>query len=74
MKMKNVFNAAEFRKLNDYDRLWFVELWAKFIKTHSDSDWSRQQNTIINSQLQSARAAKLTPRQYLEIKGEVCRR
>ncbi len=52
----------------------FVEYWAEYVKTHPSSDWSRQQNIIINSQIQSARAAKLTPRQYLEIKGEICRR
>lgn len=72
--MEKDFNAAEFRRLNDEDRIWFVEYWARYIKTHPDSDWSRQQNVIINSQIQSARAAKLTPKQYLEIKGEICKR
>ena len=72
--MENDFSPAEFRRLNDADRMWFVEYWARYIKTHSDKDWSKQQNVIINSQIQSARSVKLTPRQYLEIKGEVCRR
>ena len=72
--MEKDFSPAEFRRLNDADRMWFVEYWARYIKTHSDKDWSRQQNVIINSQIQSARSVKLTPRQYLEIKGEVCRR
>ena len=72
--MENGFNAGEFKRLNDEDRMWFVEYWARYIKTHPDKDWSRQQNVIINSQIQSARSVKLTPRQYLEIKGEICRR
>lgn len=72
--MAQEFSAAEFRRLNDEDRMWFVEYWARYIKTHPDNDWSRQQNILINSAIQSARAAKLTPKQYLEIKGEVCRR
>ncbi len=73
-KMGREFSAAEFRRLNDEDRMWFVEYWAGYVSTHPSMDWSRQQNVIINSQVQSARAARLTPRQYLEIKGEVCRR
>ena len=72
--MEKDFSPAEFRRLNDADRMWFVEYWARYIKTHSDKDWSKQQNVIINSQIQSARSVKLTPRQYLEIKGEVCKR
>lgn len=61
-------------KDNREERMNFIEYWADYVRTHSPMDWSRQQNVIINSQLQSARAVKLTPRQYLEIKGEVCRR
>ena len=72
--MENDFSPAEFRRLNDADRMWFVEYWADYVRTHAAKDWSRQQNVIINSQIQSARSARLTPRQYLKIKGEVCRR
>ncbi|MBI3036620.1 hypothetical protein HYY73_02595 [Candidatus Woesearchaeota archaeon] len=61
-------------KDNTEDRLNFVEYWADYVRTHPSKDWSRQQKVIIDSQIQSARAAKLTPKQYLEIKGEVCRR
>ncbi|MBI2580241.1 hypothetical protein HYV85_00345 [Candidatus Woesearchaeota archaeon] len=61
-------------KDNREDRLNFVEYWADYVRTHPPKDWSRQQKVIIDSQIQSARAAKLTPKQYLEIKGEVCRR
>ena len=58
----------EIRKLNNQDRMWFVKRWADYVKTHSDKEWSEQQNTLINSQLQSARSAHLTAEQYLKIK------
>lgn len=66
--MKKKINADEIRTLNDQDRMWFVERWANYVKTHSDKEWSEQQNVIINSQLQSAQAAPLTREQYLRIK------
>lgn len=34
---------------NKKDRLWFVDFWANYVKTHSDEEWSRQQNVLINS-------------------------
>ncbi len=63
-------------KTNKEDRMNFVEYWADFVRTHSDQAWSRQQNIIINSQMQNARHYPLTPEQYLTIKGEkhLCRR
>ena len=61
-------------KDNREERMNFVEYWAEYVRTHPSKDWSRQQNILINSQIQSARSVKLTPRQYLEIKGEVCKR
>ena len=61
-------------KDNREERMNFVEYWAEYVRTHPSKEGSRQQNVIINSQIQSARSVKLTPRQYLEIKGEICRR
>ncbi len=66
------FNAEEFRKLNNKDRMWFVEYWANYVKTHSDKEWSRQQNILINSLMQNSKNSKMTPQQYLKIKGEKC--
>ena len=66
--MKKKIDASEIRKLNDEDRMWYVNRWADYVKTHSDKEWSEQQNVIINSQLQSAQAAPLTREQYLKIK------
>ncbi len=69
---KNNFDAEEFRKQNNKDRMWFVEYWANYVKTHPDKEWSRQQNVLINSLMQNAKNSKMTPQQYLKIKGEKC--
>ncbi len=69
---KNNFDAEEFRKQNNKDRMWFVEYWANYVKTHPDKVWSRQQNILINSIMQNARNSRMTPQQYLKIKGEKC--
>lgn len=39
-------------KTNKEDRINFVKFWANYVKTHSDEDWSEQQNIIINAQMQ----------------------
>jgi len=36
---------------NREERINFVKYWAEYVRTHSDEEWSRQQNIIINSQL-----------------------
>lgn len=36
---------------NKEDRLNFVKFWAEYVRTHSDEEWSRQQNVLINSQI-----------------------
>lgn len=65
------FNPKEIRRINDEDRMWFVEYWANYVRSHPDKEWSRQQNVVINSQIRNARNIKLTPQQYLKIKGEI---
>ena len=65
------FNPKEIRRINDEDRMWFVKYWAEYVRTHPDKEWSRQQNVIINSQIQNARGIELSPKQYLKIKGEI---
>ena len=32
----------------------FIKRWAEYVRTHDDEAWSRQQNTVIDSQLQGA--------------------
>ena len=40
---------------NREDRLRRLREWAAYVRTHSDEDWGEQVNTLVNSQLQSAR-------------------
>jgi len=58
-------------KNNKEDRMNFVEYWANYIKNNPDEVWSRQQNVLINSQIQNARHFKLSKEDYLKIKGEL---
>lgn|GEM_PF-854077 len=55
----NLKELREFKKKNFEERLRFIDFWAEYIKNHSDEDWSRQQNMLINSQLKSAREIKV---------------
>ena len=68
---KSKINPEEIRKLNNQDRMWFVEYWANYVKTHTDKEWGRQQNILINSMMKNAKNSKLTPKEYLKIKGEL---
>jgi hypothetical protein len=52
---------------NEKERLAFVHKWAAYVRTHSDKEWSHQQNIIINSSLQSAH---MTREQFFKMKGE----
>ena len=52
---------------NQNERMRFVDKWAEYVKTHSDRDWSKQQNVIINSNL---RSASMTKEQFFKMKGE----
>lgn len=61
-------------KTNKEDRLNFVKYWANYVRTHSDKEWSKQQNILIDSMIENARHLKLSPEQYLKIKGEKCYR
>ena len=56
---------------NNEERMNFVEYWAEYVRTHSDKEWSRQQNVLINSIMKNAKNSKLTPKEYLRIKGEL---
>ncbi len=57
---------------NDKERMWYVEYWANYVLSHTDKQWGNQQKVIINSQLQNAKQYRLTPKDYLFIKGEKC--
>ncbi|MCX6671049.1 MAG: hypothetical protein NTX92_03940 [Euryarchaeota archaeon] len=55
-----------FTKENQKERYRFIDQWADYVRTHSDQDWSAQQNVIINSCL---RTASMTKEQYLAMKN-----
>ena len=50
---------------NRKQRMDFVEYWAEYVRTHSDKEWSKQQNVIINSCLKNA---SMTKEQFLDMK------
>ncbi len=64
----NLKELREDVKKNRQERLWFVNYWAEYVKTHPDKDWSKQQNVLINSMMQNSKNYPLTKEQYLEIK------
>ena len=37
------------------DRKKFIEFWAKYVREHSDKEWSRQQKILIDSQIKTVR-------------------
>ena len=41
----------KFKEENFRERLRFVKLWADYVKTHKDEEWSEQQNVIIDAQI-----------------------
>ncbi len=47
-KLKKAKNEKE---RNRIERMEFVKFWANYVKTHKDKVWSKQQNIIINSQI-----------------------
>ena len=56
-----------FTKKNQEERMRFIDKWAEYVKTHSDKEWSKQQNIIINSNLKSASMGK---EQFFKMKKE----
>jgi len=46
------FEDAQHR--NTAQRRAMIKRWAEYVRSHDDAEWSRQQNRLIDSQLQSA--------------------
>jgi hypothetical protein len=40
---------------NREERRRQIREWAAYVRTHPDEEWGKQVNTLVNSQLQSAR-------------------
>lgn len=52
-----MLNSQEFeadQRRNTEQRRVMIKRWAEYVRTHDDEEWSRQQNRLIDSQLQSA--------------------
>ncbi|MUW13461.1 hypothetical protein GJ633_01465 [Halorubrum sp. CBA1125] len=52
-----MLNSQEFEdnhRRNTEQRREMIKRWAEYVRTHDDREWSRQQNRLIDSQLQSA--------------------
>lgn len=47
----DIEELKKFKAQNAKERLEFIDFWAEYIRTHSDEEWSRQQNVLINSQI-----------------------
>lgn len=48
----------------------FVEKWARFVAEHPDSEWSRLQAELIDSQIDNASKIRLTKEQVNHIKNK----
>ncbi|RDZ39476.1 hypothetical protein C5C07_19960 [Haloferax sp. Atlit-4N] len=52
-----MLNSQEFeddQRRNTEQRRAMIKRWAEYVRAHDDREWSRQQNRLIDSQLQSA--------------------
>jgi len=52
-----MLNSQEFegdQRRNMEQRRAMIKRWAEYVRSHDDKEWSRQQNRLIDSQLQSA--------------------
>ncbi len=54
--MLNSNGFEDNQRRNTEQRRAMIKQWAEYVRTHDDSEWSRQQNQLIDSQLQSANA------------------
>lgn len=52
MLNSQAFDADQRR--NTEQRRAMIKRWAEYVRTHDDEEWSRQQNRLIDAQLQSA--------------------
>jgi CRISPR/Cas system CSM-associated protein Csm4 (group 5 of RAMP superfamily) len=53
--MSNSEILEEKHERNRRQRYAFIKEWAEYVRTHPDDDWGEQVNTVVDSQLESAR-------------------
>lgn len=59
----------EQKRINEEQRMQFVEFWAEFVRSNPDKVWSEQQAVLINSQLRNK--SMISVEEYLRIKNEL---
>jgi len=68
-------NASDDHDRNAARRRAAIKQWAEYVRTHDDAEWSRQQNRLINSQLQTAndlaRSGATDPVQFAKIRDDL---
>lgn len=73
----NSDTVEEQQRRNAEQRRAFIKRWAEYIRNHSDEEWSRQQNTLINSQLESAnelaRTGETDPVEFIRRRDNIAR-
>ena len=52
--MVNSEQFEDAQRRNAAQRRAMIKRWAEYVRSHDDKEWSRQQNRLIDSQLQSA--------------------
>ena len=62
--LDKIRSAKTDKEKNFIERLEFIKFWAEYVKTHSDEDWSKQQNMLIDSQIESANSLALVRRKF----------
>jgi len=49
----NLEELEKEKEKNFKERLKFIEYWVEYMKNHTDEEWSKQQNILIDSQVNS---------------------
>lgn len=50
------------------DRNGFIDYWVRYMKTHTDQEWSSQQNMMINSVLKTCHQP--SREEYMKLKSD----
>jgi uncharacterized protein len=59
------FSLRNMEESNERQRKEFIHFWVDYMKSQPDSEWSRQQNLLINSMLKTA--TQWTREEYMEL-------
>lgn len=55
---------------NREQRLEAIKRWVRYVQANPPEQWGREQNKLVNSQLESARATGLDPEHYRRVNRE----